>query len=147
MHLTHLLRSAAYALLFLLLSDLISAANPHILWFACAAHGTVLQYMLVDLSLKINRTFLSAECCGTYDWAICIIRVIWGKIHDCLLGDLLVSICLPSVIQQKFILLLLADYRELNMKHSRKIDIFCWIYSCTSSRSGYFIGYTSLIRC
>lgn len=35
------------------------------------------------------------------------------------------------------------DYWELNIKHCRKIDIFCWIYSCTTSRCWYLLGHVS----
>lgn len=75
--------------------------------------------MLVDLSSKINRTFLSVDkCTRTYNGVISIIEAILDQTQGCLLVDLLVSICvrehlqpsicLPPVIQQRFILLLLA---------------------------------------
>lgn len=62
--------------------------------------------MYVDLSCNINRTFLSADKCTKT--VISITEAILDKTQGCLLVDLLVSIRLPPMIQQKSVLLLLA---------------------------------------
>lgn len=152
MHVTHSLKSGVYILLFVLLSDLSSMASPHILWFVCVADGTILLYILVDLLSKIERTFLSADkCTRTYNGVISIAGVILDKTQGCLLVDLLVSICVLCGLPYASLLwsskrsscYYWQDYLELNMKHSRKIDIFCWICSCSTSWCSYLLNQVS----